>query len=181
MRSIPHTTSANQLRRELSARFSRPLMTFFLRRIKDRSQAEDLTKEVLSRVVRVCESGQIERAESYVFRVATNLLRDRRCRVRRSGPPIFAPVDEALEREVESPVVEALSPACALRSQESLVDVLSALNELSALTRNVFILFRLENMTHKDIAALYGMGESTVEKHVMKAVLHLATRRGRKR
>jgi DNA-directed RNA polymerase specialized sigma24 family protein len=33
-------------------------------------------------------------------------------------------------------------------------------------------------MKQKDIAALYGIGQSTVEKHVMKAVLHLANRYG---
>ena len=43
-------------------------------------------------------------------------------------------------------------------------------------TRNIFILFRLEHMKQKDIAAFYGIGQSTVEKHVMKAVLHLTTR-----
>jgi DNA-directed RNA polymerase specialized sigma24 family protein len=34
-------------------------------------------------------------------------------------------------------------------------------------------------MKQKDIAALYGMGLSTVEKHVMAAVLHLSNRFGR--
>jgi DNA-directed RNA polymerase specialized sigma subunit len=31
-------------------------------------------------------------------------------------------------------------------------------------------------MQQKDIAALYGIGQSTVEKHVMKAMLHLSER-----
>jgi len=34
-------------------------------------------------------------------------------------------------------------------------------------------------MKQKDIAVLYGIGQSTVEKHVMRAVLHLARRCGR--
>jgi DNA-directed RNA polymerase specialized sigma24 family protein len=42
----------------------------------------------------------------------------------------------------------------------------------------VFILFRLENMMQKDIAALLGIGQSTVEKHVMRAMIHLAKRVG---
>ena len=33
-------------------------------------------------------------------------------------------------------------------------------------------------MKQKDIAALYGIAQSTVEKHVMRAMLHLATRCG---
>ena len=33
-------------------------------------------------------------------------------------------------------------------------------------------------MKQKDIAALYGISASTVEKHVMKAVMHLSLRFG---
>jgi RNA polymerase sigma-70 factor (ECF subfamily) len=93
----------------------------------------------------------------------------------------FVPIDEALEGTVESPLVEALSPERVLLSKDSLVDVLRALDELGELTRNIFILFRLENMKQKEIAALYGIAQSTVEKHVMKAVLHLTTRYGHPR
>ena len=55
-------------------------------------------------------------------------------------------------------------------------DVLRSLEELGDMTREIFILFRLENMKQKDIAALYGIGQSTVEKHVVKAVVHLSRR-----
>ncbi len=86
--------SPEQLRTELGARFQRPLMTFFLRRIKDRSLAEDLTQDVLLKVVRACERGQIARADSYVFKVAINLLRDHRRRALRAGPALFLPLEE---------------------------------------------------------------------------------------
>jgi RNA polymerase sigma-70 factor (ECF subfamily) len=181
MRTAAHSASVQQMRSELGARFSRPLLTFFRRRIKDPSQAEDLTQEVLLRVMRACEDGHIERADSYVFKVAINLLRDRKRQALRAGPAMFVSIDEALEGPVETPLVEALSPERVLLSKDSLADVLRALDELGELTRNVFILFRLENMKQKDIAALYGIGQSTVEKHVMKAALHLATRYGRGR
>jgi RNA polymerase sigma-70 factor (ECF subfamily) len=178
MRTAAQSASVQQLRNELGARFSRPLLTFFRRRLKDPSQAEDLAQEVLLRVMRACEDGRVERAESYVFKVAINLLRDQRRQALRAGPATFVPIDEALEGAIETPLVEALSPERVLLSEDSLADVLRALGELGELTRNVFVLFRLENMKQKDIAALYGIGLSTVEKHVMKAVLHLTTRYG---
>jgi RNA polymerase sigma-70 factor (ECF subfamily) len=181
MRPVAQADSIEKLRNELSARFSRPLMNFFLRRIKDRTQAEDFTQEVLLRVVRASAGGQIENAESYVFKVAANLLRDQRRRSQRTGDAIFVSIEDAVEGEIEGPLVEALSPERVLLSEETLADVLRALDELSELTRNIFILFRLENMKQKDIAALYGIAQSTVEKHVMKAVLHLSIRFGRKR
>ena len=178
MATAPNNLSAEQLRSELGARFQRPLMTFFLRRIKDRSLAEDLTQDVLLKVVRASERGQIARADSYVFKVAINLLRDHRRRALRAGPAIFLPLEEDRDGLLESQLVEAISPERVLLSKDSLAEVLRSLEELGDLTRKIFILFRLENMKQKDIAALYGIGQSTVEKHVVKAVVHLAKRYG---
>jgi RNA polymerase sigma factor (sigma-70 family) len=178
MDTAPQNIPADKLRGELAARFQRPLMSFFLRRIKDRSLAEDLTQDVLLKVVRASERGQIERADSYVFKVAINLLRDHRRRVLRRGPAVFVPIEEDLDGQLESELVEAISPERVLLSEDSLAEVLRSLGELGELTRNIFILFRLENMKQKDIAALYGIGQSTVEKHVIKAVVHLAKRYG---
>jgi RNA polymerase sigma-70 factor (ECF subfamily) len=80
---------------------------------------------------------------------------------------------------VDDTLVDERSPERVLDGETSLAQVLQALSELSELTRNVFVLFRLEHMKQKDIAALYGIGQSTVEKHVTRAVLHLARRCGR--
>jgi RNA polymerase sigma-70 factor (ECF subfamily) len=178
MTTVPNNLPPDELRRELGARFRRPLMTFFLRRIKDRSLAEDLTQDVLLKVVRACGRGQIARADSYVFKVAINVLRDHHRRALRAGPIVFLPIEEDLDGHLESQLVETISPERVLLSEESLADVLRSLEELGELTRKIFILFRLENMKQKDIAALYGIGQSTVEKHVVRAVVHLAKRFG---
>lgn len=178
MATAPNNPAPEQLRSELGARFQRPLMTFFLRRVKDRSLAEDLTQDVLLKVVRASERGQIERPDSYVFKVAINLLRDHRRRALRTGPTVFLPIEEDLDGQLDSRLVEAISPERVLLSKDSLADVLRSLEELGELTRNIFILFRLENMKQKNIAALYGIGQSTVEKHVVRAVVHLARRYG---
>jgi RNA polymerase sigma-70 factor (ECF subfamily) len=164
------------MRAELDARFRGPLMRFFLRRVRDRAEAEDLTQEVLLRAIAASNAGRIERAPAYVFSIAVNLLRDRRRQVVRGGTPIFVPLEDALASELESQLLEDFSPERVLLSKDSLADALRTLDELGERTRNIFILFRIENMKQKDIAALYGIAQSTVEKHVMRAVLHLATR-----
>ena len=180
MPPVTHKSSASRPGKDLNARFRGPLMSFFLRRVKDPSQAEDLTQEVLLRVFRASTGEHIEHAESYVFRVAINLLRDRARRRQRAGAAIFVPIEDALAGELESQLVEDRSPERVFLIEDSLADVMRALAELGELTRNIFILFRLENMKQKEIAALYGIAQSTVEKHVMKAVLHLAVRCERK-
>src|SRR5689334_17203391 len=119
MATAPNNPPPENLRRDLGARFQRPLMTFFLRRIKDRALAEDLTQDVLLKVVRACERGQIERADSYVFKVAINLLRDHRRRALRAGPAVFLPIEEDGDGQLANQLVEAISPERVLLSEES--------------------------------------------------------------
>lgn len=166
----------NSLRGELEGRFRRPLMSFFMRRLRNAAEAEDMTQEVLLRVIEASRLRPIEKASAFVFSVATNLLRDQRRKAVRAGVPVHVPIDEALASELESQLQEDFSPERVLLSKDTLADALSLLDELGERTRDIFILFRIENMKQKDIAALYGIAQSTVEKHVMKAVLHLATR-----
>ena len=62
---------------DLSVRFRPALMAFFLRRIRNFSEAEDLTQEVLLRVAQKSETLDTGRPDAYVFQIAANLLRDR--------------------------------------------------------------------------------------------------------
>jgi RNA polymerase sigma-70 factor (ECF subfamily) len=153
-------------------------MAFFVRRVRDRVLAQDLAQETLLRVIAAHKVSPIERMERYLFRVALNLLRDHKSREGKLDPCAFVPIDEASASEIEHQLVEDLSPERVLLSRDSLADVLRALEELGERTRDIFVLFRLERMKQKDIAVLLGIGQSTVEKHVMKATLHLATRFG---
>ena len=164
---------------DLAARFSGPLLSYFLRRVRDRTQAEDLVQDALLRVIRASECEVIEHPESYVFKVAANLLKDSRRHAVRHPTVTRAAVGEDASGEVEDTLVDERSPERVLDGETSLAQVLQALSELGELTRNVFILFRLEHMKQKDIATLYGIAQSTVEKHVMRAVVHLAKRCGR--
>jgi RNA polymerase sigma-70 factor (ECF subfamily) len=164
---------------EFAARFSAPLLSYFLRRVRDRAQAEDLVQDALLRLIRAAEYEVIEHPESYVFKVAANLLKDSRRHAVRHPTVACAAVAEDNAAEVDEALVDERSPERVLDGETSLAQVLQALNELSELTRNVFILFRLEHMKQKDIATLYGIAQSTVEKHVMRAVLHLGKRCGR--
>jgi len=170
------TTPPAQL--DLAARFQGPLLVFFARRTRDHALAQDLTQETLLRVIGAQRATDVEQPESYVFTVAMNLLRDRKRSRLKSAPPVFVPIDEAAASELERQLTEDLSPERVLLSKESLDDVWRTLSELGERTRDIFILSRLERMKQKDIAALFGMPQSTVEKHIMRATLHLAERYG---
>ncbi|MBX3483026.1 sigma-70 family RNA polymerase sigma factor [Phenylobacterium sp.] len=162
----------------LDARFRRPLMSYFLRRVGDHAEAEDLTQRVFMRMMSIGDLREIEHVEGYVFTVAANLLKDRG-RVAARGARARTPVPNLdLAHEVMSELVEDRTPERVLLGRETLSEVLKSLDELGEKTRDIFILFRLENMKQREIAEFYGIGQSTVEKHVLKATLFLARKYG---
>ena len=59
-------------------------------------------------------------------------------------------------------------------------DCVAAVRDVSfdVWTREIFVLFKLENMPQQDIANAFGISRSAVEKHVMKAMLHLGMKYG---
>jgi RNA polymerase sigma-70 factor (ECF subfamily) len=160
---------------QLSARYRGPLTSYFLRRVRRRDEAEDLTQEVFLRMVRSLqrpdgEGGErIDNPEAFLFRTAVNLLRDRARRAKTFADHLA----EAVHRD-ES--VEVLSPERVLQGRQSLRSALAALEELDARTRDVFILHRLEGLKHAEIATLYGVSSSSIEKYMIKALAHLARR-----
>ena len=171
--SIPNHGAVKE---ELDARFRASLLAYFQRRTGSPQEAEDLTQETFVRLIGSSSFENAEEARAFVFRVASNLLRDRaRSRTRLNRFPTL-PIDSVAADEPK--LVEGIDPERVLISRENLTEVLACLDELGERTKNIFILFRLEGMRQKDIAAFYGIGVSTVEKHVMAAVLHLSKRFG---
>jgi len=165
------------------ARYQRPLMSFFMRRVRERQDAEDLTQEVFIRILRRDGAVPIDNPEIYIFRIAVNLLRDRarRAATHRSADhtslELIQP-EHSDDEPAEPALIEERGPERVLVAQQSLVEVMQALDELGPRTRDIFMLARLEMMKRRDIAALYGMTVSAVEKHLGKAAVHLFRRFG---
>ena len=156
--------------RALSRRFRPALIAFFVRRMHNHSEAEDLTQEVLMRVVQRGAAIDERGPDAYVFQIAANLLRDRsrRLKVRAAYQAGFGMIDAGR--------VEELDPDRVVQSRHTLAVILRALEELPDRTRNIFILFRLENMKQREIADTLGLSVRTVEQHVIRASVYLRQR-----
>jgi RNA polymerase sigma-70 factor (ECF subfamily) len=176
-----NSAAAADLRAQLDSRYHGPLMAFFAKRIKDRSDAQDLTQETLLRILSSPTLGHLEHAEAYVFTIASNLLKEYRRKTLRFAPEVCIPIEEAVANALESELVEDLTPERLSLNRDCLKEALQLLEELGERTRDIFVLFRLEHVKQKDIATAFGISQSTVEKHVMRAVLHLAARQGGKK
>ena len=170
----PKVERENSGTQALYAEFRRPLLSFFLRRVKDAAEAEDLTQEVFSRLLRERRGDGITDAKGYVFRIALNLLRDRARRESVRSATLLSDVHAGRVSNLVAELVEDRHPERVLLAKDEAGRVVRALSALSERTRDMYVLFRLENIKQRDIALLYGLSQSTVEKEVMRATLHLA-------
>lgn len=141
-------------------------MAFFLRRLRNHAEAEDLTQEVFVRLA-TARRGPMQSAEAYIFRIAANMLSDR-------GRREKVRADYRAAIWAEDPVgVDPLDPARVTDGREDVAAVVGALKTLPERTRSIFILYRLENMDKRAIADALGISTSAVDKHLMRAQAHL--------
>ena len=155
---------------ELNRRFRPALISFFLRRLRNRSEAEDLTQEVFLRLAAAAPA-QMRSAAAYIFQVAANLLRDRarREKIRHEYAATLLPAEEL--------DFDPIDPARILLGRRTLDALAARLRELPERTLTMFVLYRLENMDRRAIAEAFGCSVSTVEKEVAKAMAHLMLHR----
>ncbi|WP_448664030.1 RNA polymerase sigma factor [Sphingomonas sp. CJ20] len=143
------------------------LMAFFVRRIGDRAEAEDLTQEVFERMLR--SDASIANPNAFVFQIAANLLADRHRRAQvRERYRHLVEADEWRDIELKDPQTIALG-------REAMACLVEALRALPERTRTLFVLYKFEQMSQDSIAERYGISASAVKQHVAKAMAFLAT------
>lgn len=169
--SLPYSHATQT---ELDRRFRRPLMAYFIRRVASPAEAEDLTQDVFERVLKTLSHDQILNAEALVFRIAVNLLRDRARRHKTRGTAEPLPADPVTD--FSDALTVDFTPERVVIGERTLEEVLGALDELGDRTRAMFYLYRLENLKVREIAAIYGISTSAVEKQLGRALLHLTRR-----
>lgn len=57
---------------------------------------------------------------------------------------------------------------------ETIRRIEAALDKLPARRRDIFLLHRCAGLSYRQIAACYGISEKRVERHIAKAMLHIA-------
>jgi RNA polymerase sigma-70 factor (ECF subfamily) len=166
-------TARTQQLDDLCRRFRPALFAFFLRRVRDPAEAEDLAHDVFVRLAGV-PLEQLRCADAYIFEVAANLLRDRarRWKVRSDYAATQLAAVDAAQLETH-----ALDPERIEAARRSLAALVARLMELPKRTREIFILYRIENVARRNIAQAFGLSVSTVEKEVARATAYLMLHR----
>lgn len=167
----PH--SVNSPNPELARWFSaevqphEPRLRAYLRgRFPDlQPELDDLVQETYLRVVKAKQKGKEEVGPAYLYVVARNAALDffRRRRVVR--------IDRIANLEQIDVVEEKFDAAQAAMHEQELEILAQAIDALPDRCREVFLLRRFENASHREIAAQLGMAENTVNAHLVSAMV----------
>jgi len=154
----------------LNAAFRVPLTRYFVRRVRNDADAEDMVQEVFERLIKRGDIGSVEFLTGYVFETASSVFTDRFRRRTARQADEHDEFDENVHGDVQ------ISTERIAMGRERLANATTALLELPERTRVIFVLRRLEGMSYVDIEERLGISVSAIEKHMQRAVAHLAKR-----
>ncbi len=140
------------------------LVRYLTRRLGDRDWAEEVAQETFVRALR---QERIESERSWLYAVATNLVRDEARKDERRRRHLQLLADEAREAEREDPGPSALE-----RAQEA-ADARRALEQLAERDRNA-LLMREEGLDYQEIADALELSVGSVGTTLARARRRLA-------
>jgi RNA polymerase sigma factor (sigma-70 family) len=144
------------------------LARWFARRVRDQAEVEDMVQDVFARIAARNSTEPVEHLDGYVLKTAWTVMADRARRRVSHMAALHIPLNDELHGD------EEIDPERVLNGKEDLRAATAALLSLPERTRTVFILRRLEGCRHKEIARRLGISVSAVEKHMVRAIQHLA-------
>ncbi|MYF71044.1 MAG: RNA polymerase sigma factor [Proteobacteria bacterium] len=145
----------------------------FLRiRLANRSDREEIVQEVFVRLCRHANledkvSRGVESTRAYLFKIATNLIRDmnRRAKVRYSDKHEYFNDQTAADKR---PSVESQ-----VQTSQTLDQAVGIIDSLPKKCAQAFILSRFRGMSYREISERMGVSCSMVEKHISAALFEI--------
>ncbi|XSG84081.1 MAG: RNA polymerase sigma factor [Methylohalobius sp. ZOD2] len=139
-----------------------PLLKLLKRRIGCPQTAEDLVQETYLRIVQQNASTDMDNPGGYVFRIAGNLAVDHQ----RRAAARAAARHQALDEDMVCPksLPDTLTE---IDQMLALLDALIA--ELPPRCRVIFLLHKIEDLSHREIAEQLNISSRTVETQIGKA------------
>ena len=155
-----------------------PLLSYFVRMVRDQGLAEDLTQEVFLRVYQARERYQPEaRFTTWLYRIATNLalnaIRDRRCE------PLSFITPES--NEGQPAALERVADVRPTAEQQMLESdrehaIREAIEALPERQRAAVVLHKYQEVDYRQIAQVLKVSESAVKSLLFRAYESLRVR-----
>ena len=136
------------------------LNNFIYYRCGDSDLAADLVQESFLRLWKDCAKVPPEKAKSFLFTVAANLVRDHH----RHQQVVLK------YKTIPQSTVNSETPQFQLEEQEFKDKLMTAIQSLPEGQREVFLMNRIDGMSYKDIAECLGVSVKAIEKRMSKAL-----------
>jgi RNA polymerase sigma factor (sigma-70 family) len=153
----------------LYARERPRLLRYFLRVLGNRADADDLANEAMTRYLGATPTASIATPRAYLTRIATNLLRDRAERGSTRLAQMSGPLDEGLGYS------NGVDPHREVEGRQELERWKAILRQLPPRTLEIFLLNRVEGISYREIAADLNLPLWVIQKHMLKAIRHIAS------
>lgn len=136
-----------------------------------RATAEDLIQDAWLKLENSRFGGEVANPGGFITQIANTTVAGHLRKERRR-----AEIDAEVSGLLWESVDEA-SPERVLIGRENLCSVCAALNELAPKTRRIFLMNRIEQISHRRIAETLGISEEAVYYHIRRALERLASLR----
>jgi len=152
---------------QIHADWNQSVQRFLSSRGLSAADAADLCQEAFVRLWNQCAKVDPERAGAYLFQVARNLsidhFRKAKTRLKYQGTICDRTVVEDGQYRMEM--------------NEFKEKLETAIDTMTAASKEVFVMHRFDSKTYKEIAELLGISVKAVEKRMHKALLHLSNQK----
>ena len=136
--------------------------------------AEEIVQEAFARLTRYGAREKIRNDIAFLRTIIVNLIRDR-FRSRSACPP-HIDYDEM----DHDPASDAPGPESSYGTKQALQLVLADLDALPALTKEVFVRYRLKGETYEQIARACGVTIAVVRRHLRDSMIFLVKQRAQR-
>ncbi len=137
------------------------LLRYLQQRLRNDADARDIAQEAFLRFLRLDDQERVRNPEAYIFRIAGNLLWERRLR---QHAELGKPLVEEIPMTEQTPLDIAVA-------DEEAVRVRATLEALPAVRRAVLVLHIRDGLSFAQIAAESGITTSLAKKHYYRALI----------
>lgn len=143
------------------------LRRFLASRVPDPSERDEILQESFLRLAAYPSVAGLENPRAFLFRIAENLMRDRRRRARTRRQDRHESIED---HDLTDP---APKPDVVVQHREALARTRAAILALDEPMRTAFVMSRYREMSYVQIAVAMKISVKTVEKYVSSALAQL--------
>jgi len=165
---------ARALVERLFAEHRTALQAFFHRRIRTKSEAQDLAQEVYLRMLRVSDADAIRNPELYLYTVANNLVKEHAVLERRQASGVDIDEPTVQQQLAQLPSFEAQ-----LDSSQRVARLRVVLAQLRPKCRAAVVLYYRHGLSYAEIAERLCISTHMVKKYLAQSLVHCRRRMAR--